>query len=221
MPSPHLILASSSPRRRELLALGKVAFDIAQIQVDENPHSDETPRDYVRRLAADKGSAASVRVSDPTAMVISADSTIALNQNIIGKPSDADEATRVLLSLRGRTHLAYSGVALTKVSDGSQLTDVAITEVPMRNYSDGEIRDYVESGDPLDKAGAYAIQNVGFHPVESMSGCMANVVGLPLCHLQRNLRKLGAGFENDIAAECQSHLQYECPVTEKILAWEI
>ncbi|MGH2582555.1 MAG: Maf family protein [Anaerolineales bacterium] len=214
-------MASSSPRRRELLALGKVAFDVLQVQVDEKPRHDETPRDCVHRLAADKGNAAIARVSDRTAIVISADSTIALDGAIISKPSGAAEATSILRSLRGRTHLAYSGVALTKVSDGSRLTDVAITEVPMRNYSDSEIKDYVESGDPLDKAGAYAIQNAEFHPVESMSGCMANVVGLPLCHLQRNLRKLGAGFENDIAAECQSHLRYECPVTEKILAWKL
>ena len=221
MPAPHLILASTSPRRQELLALGKVAFDIARVEVDEDPRRNEMPRDYVLRLASDKGNAARAEVSDRTAIIISADSTIALDGAIIGKPSGGDEATSILLSLRSRTHLAYSGVALTKVSDGSQLTDVAITEVPMRDYSDREIRDYVESGDPLDKAGAYAIQNAEFHPVDSMSGCMANVIGLPLCHLQRNLRKLGASFENDIAAKCQSHLRYECPVTKKILAWEI
>ena len=106
-------------------------------------------------------------------------------------------------------------------SDGATLTDLAETEVPMRDYSNEEIDAYVATGDPLDKAGSYAIQNAQFHPVENMQGCFANVAGLPLCHLQRNLAKWNVHLDVDLPAACQEYLQYDCPVTEKILNWEL
>jgi septum formation protein len=100
------------------------------------------------------------------------------------------------------------------------LTDLCITDVPMRSYTDEEIRAYVLSGDPLDKAGAYAIQHAGFQPVESISGCYASVMGLPLCHLQRALRKVDIVPATDLPAGCQATLQYECPIFSRVLAGE-
>jgi len=104
---------------------------------------------------------------------------------------------------------------------GSLVTDLCVTDVPMRKYSDEEIEAYAASGDPLDKAGAYAIQHAGFHPVDGLSGCYASVMGLPLCHLTRSLRKLGVEPETDIAAECQAALSYDCPVSAAILRGEM
>ncbi len=105
--------------------------------------------------------------------------------------------------------------------DEQLITDLCVTDVPMRNYSDEEIEAYVLSGDPLDKAGAYAIQHREFHPVENMKGCYASVMGLPLCHLIRVLQRMGVYPGADIPAACQSLLQYQCPVSPAILRGEL
>jgi MAF protein len=218
---PDLILASSSPRRRELLALGGQSFQVISADVDETPMAGEEPRDYVLRLAAEKARAAADSSDNINALIIAADTTVVDEGNIIGKPVDQADATRVLKSMRGRTHEVYSGIAIYRKSDGMVMTDLAFTEVPMRNYSDAEIDAYVASGEPLDKAGAYGIQHAGFHPVAKMEGCFANVIGQPLCHLKRSLQKMGVSFDQDLSAACQAHLSYDCPVTEKILAFEL
>jgi predicted house-cleaning NTP pyrophosphatase (Maf/HAM1 superfamily) len=100
------------------------------------------------------------------------------------------------------------------------VTDLCVTDVPMRAYSEEEIQAYVLTGDPLDKAGAYAIQHAGFRPVESLAGCYASVMGLPLCHLTRSLRRLNILPKTGLAAECQAALQYECPIFSRVLAGE-
>ena len=118
---------------------------------------------------------------------------------MLGKPADPDDAERMLRQLRGRTHQVYTGVAIMSgQSPGAVLTDVCITDVPMRDYSDAEIRAYVASGDPMDKAGAYGIQHAGFHPVQGMRGCFASVMGLPLCHVLRLLMRIQAVPRNPI-----------------------
>jgi predicted house-cleaning NTP pyrophosphatase (Maf/HAM1 superfamily) len=96
-------------------------------------------------------------------------------------------------------------------------TDLCSTDVPMREYSSEEIKAYIATGDPMDKAGAYAIQHAGFHPVSQMSGCYASVMGLPLCHILRNLNKFSIKIEEDLASACQSYLSYDCPVFQTIL----
>jgi septum formation protein len=106
---------------------------------------------------------------------------------------------------------------LLRPSDGVLVTDLCVTEVPMRAYGDDEIDAYVATGDPFDKAGAYAIQNPGFHPVDALRGCYASVMGLPLCHLTRSLRKLDLAPGTDIARECQSALGYACPISSAVL----
>ena len=119
--------------------------------------------------------------------------------------------------MRGRSHQVLTALAVLQSRSGRLLTDVCVTDVPMRAYTEAEIEAYVASGDPLDKAGAYAIQHAGFHPVASLAGCYANVVGLPLCHLARMLRTLGLPPQADLPQACQAALGYQCPVYEQIL----
>jgi MAF protein len=213
---PILVLASNSPRRRELLALGGWLFHVRPADVDETPRRGEAPRTYVLRLAKSKvrACAATARTGE---IVVAADTTVAIDGDLLGKPSDMGEATEMLRRLRGRTHQVYTGIGVIRVADGIFLSDLCSTDVPMRPYSDEEIESYVATGDPLDKAGAYAIQHAGFHPVQALTGCYASVMGLPLCHLTRLLRQLDAPPKTDIAAECQSALQYGCPVYASIL----
>jgi predicted house-cleaning NTP pyrophosphatase (Maf/HAM1 superfamily) len=126
----------------------------------------------------------------------------------------------MLERLRARTHQVYT--ALTVVHTGNNLifADLACTDVPMRAYSDAEMQAYIDSGDPFDKAGGYAIQHAGFHPAEALSGCYANVVGLPLCHLTRTLTKLGIEPAGNVPENCQHTLGYDCPVFEQVLQGE-
>jgi MAF protein len=136
---------------------------------------------------------------------------------ILGKPNDADQARAMLRQLRGRSHQVLTALAVLQSRSDRLLTDVCVTDVPMRAYTEAEIEAYVASGDPLDKAGAYAIQHAGFHPVASLAGCYANVVGLPLCHLARTLRKLSLPPRADLPQACQAALGYQCPVYDQIL----
>lgn len=213
-----LVLASSSPRRKNLLALGGHAFEVVAADVDETPLPGEDPKEYVLRLARDKARAAATGLK-ANALVLAADTTVVQAGQILAKPADAAEARAMLKALRGAEHVCYTAISVLRTSDGEQLDDLATTIVPMRGYSDDEIEAYIASGDPLDKAGAYAIQHSGFHPVAAMSGCLANVVGLPLCHLKRTLMKMDFTFEADLPVACQAHFDYACPVTAEILAW--
>lgn len=218
---PNLVLASNSPRRKTLLSLGGQEVSAISTEVDETPRDHENPKAYVTRLAVEKAEMAAVAIGRQNALILSADTTVVHQGRILGKPADAGEATDMLKTLRDAVHQVYTAIALLKIPAGELLTDFAETEVPMRNYSDAEIEAYVSSGDPLDKAGAYAIQHAGFHPVAHMQGCYANVVGLPLCHLQRTLQKWGLSFNQDLSRACQNYLAYDCPVTSKILAWQL
>jgi septum formation protein len=214
-PQPGLILASMSPRRQELMGLTEWAFDILPADVDETPLPGETPRAYVLRLAEDKARAAAegTRQGD---IVIAADTTVADGGLILGKPQDAQEARAMLQALRGHSHQVLTALAVYQPATGILETDLAATNVPMRDYSDGEIEAYIASGDPFDKAGSYAIQHPEFRPVEALTGCYANVVGLPVCHLRRALRKFGLTPHNDLPAACQSTLNYQCTVFDSI-----
>ncbi|MEN8172814.1 MAG: Maf family protein [Chloroflexota bacterium] len=212
----NLILASNSPRRRQLLSLFGWEFKVVPADVDESTREDEPPADYVRRLAAAKARAVGAQVG-ADGIIIAADTTVVDGAEILGKPVDAADAERMLNQLRGRSHQVLSALAVLRAADGRLLVDCCHTEVPMRDYDDAEMQNYIGSGDPMDKAGAYAIQHTGFHPVEKLSGCYANVVGLPLCHLTRTLGALGIRSDEQIPAVCQSTLNYSCPAFESIL----
>lgn len=188
-----LVLASNSPRRKELLALGGWEFRVQPAEIDEQPWPSEPPRAYVLRLAEAKARVVGDRVP-PEALVVAADTTVVDEEGgdlILGKPADAAEAGGMLRRLAGREHRVYTGLAVLRVRDGALRSELCATRVRMRPYSEAEIQAYIASGDPLDKAGGYAIQHPGFHPVESLTGCYTNVVGLPLCRLMRLLTGLG------------------------------
>lgn len=203
----RLILASSSPRRRELLALLQRPFEIITAETDESAGSYEAPERLVRRLSLGKAAAVADSVG-PGALVLGADTVVALDGRILGKPRDEHEARAMLVALRGRTHHVFTGVALIDTTSGRDVCAIAATVVLMRDYTDPEIDAYVAGGDPFDKAGAYAIQHAGFHPVEALTGCYANVMGLPLCHVVVGMQTLGAVPSIDPAQFC-CHLENE------------
>lgn len=211
-----LILASGSPRRRELLALLDMPFERVAVDIDETPLPGEGARAYTVRLSREKALEATKAVRDP-ALVLSADTTVADGDDILGKPADAEEARAMLWRLRARCHQVYTALTVIDTMTGARVTDVAVTDVPMREYSSEEIEAYIDSGDPFDKAGGYAIQNTAFHPVILESGCFANVVGLPLCHLLRVLRALDVTLPAGVPASCMQYHAYECDVTDHIL----
>ena len=211
---PMLILASNSPRRRQLLALADWMFHIVVADVDESQRLNELPADYVLRLAETKARAITAHADQ---IILAADTTVVDGSDILGKPKDNVEAFAMLTRLRGRTHQVYTGVALLRLSEGLLLKELSVTDVPMRDYSDEEIHAYIQTGDPLDKAGAYAIQHPRFHPVADMSGCYASVMGLPMCHVVRMLRKMDVPPHADVPVKCQTLLEYHCPVSRAIL----
>jgi septum formation protein len=211
-----LLLASNSPRRRQLLTLGGWRFEATASDIDETVLPAEPPHDYVQRLAKEKA-LASAHASTNGQVVIGSDTAVIIDGEILGKPKDAQEAVSMLKRLRGRTHQVYTGIAAYSLAEDKMCVDLCITDVPMRAYRDDEIAAYVATGDPLDKAGAYAIQHEGFQPVASMSGCFASVMGLPLCHLARLLREFGIQHDNGMPDKCQDLLNYQCPVFKSIL----
>ncbi|MBN1565399.1 MAG: septum formation protein Maf [Anaerolineae bacterium] len=220
MTNTHLILASQSPRRRELLGLTGLPFEVITADIDETPHAGESARDYTIRLSREKACAI-INSPDHTlpdhTLVLAADTTVADGDAIIGKPADAAEARSMLRQLRNRTHQVYTALTVIDATTGLGVTEIGATDVPMRDYSDDEIETYIASGDPFDKAGGYAVQNTDFNPAPTLNGCYANVMGLPLCHVIRALRAFKIVPDVDIAARCQQHIDYDCTVFDQIL----
>ena len=201
------------------MALGNWIVSSCVPEVDESRLAGEAPADYVLRLAMAKAGVAVGDAADGT-LVVAADTAVVDGETVLGKPVDAADAVQMLRRLRGRVHQVYTGIAVLKAGTDRAQTDVCVTDVPMRNYSDAEIEAYVASGDPLDKAGAYGIQHAGFHPVETMTGCFASVMGMPLCHLLRLLDRIQAALQTGLPGRCQTHLSYPCPVSSAILRGE-
>ncbi|QPC82510.1 septum formation protein Maf [Phototrophicus methaneseepsis] len=197
---PQFILASSSPRRRELLASLGIHYTIIKPDIDETQHADETPLAYVKRLSQEKARAVAEKLSDEatilaadTIVILAAD-TIGIEETgeLLGKPLDADDARATLKRLRGRDHLVITAFSLLKTGpDAASYTEAVQTKVTMRDYSDEAIEAYIASGDPFDKAGSYAIQNEAFHPVDHIDGSMTNVIGLPLDEVKQALIEMG------------------------------
>jgi MAF protein len=215
-----LILASNSPRRRQLLSLGGWEYNVAVADVDESQLPNEAPGDYVLRLAEAKACKSAEDVA-PNHVLIAADTTVVDGGDILGKPVDAADAVHMLKRLRGHTHQVYTGLALLRKSDSRLLTDLTVTDVLMRAYSDEEIDAYVRTGDPLDKAGAYAVQHSDFQPVENLTGCFASVMGLPLCRLAYLMGKFDISLETGTGIRCQTELNYDCLVSDAILRGEL
>ena len=212
-----LVLASNSPRRQQLIKLLEIPFDVRPADVDERQFPGETPEDYVRRLSLCKAKAIT---ATPTEVIIAADTIVVHGEQVLGKPVDKQDAFTMLSQLRGDQHEVFSAVTMIDKQCDVVLTLLAKTDVFMRNYSDEEIRDYIATGDPMDKAGAYAIQHPGFKPVERINGCYASVMGFPLCHVARTLRRFDIDLAADVPGQCQALLAYHCPVHEAILSYQ-
>lgn len=219
MRAPNLILASNSPRRQQMIAWLGWPFTTLVSGVDESEHPGELPADYVLRLAQEKCRAAA-HACQPGSLIIAADTTVADGSTLLGKPTDAAEARRMLIQLRGRQHQVLSAVALSADCGETLSSEVCISAVQMRRYTHAEMEAYIKTGDPLDKAGAYAIQSASFHPVKRFGGCFASVTGLPLCHLLRALRRLGFEPPQDVPAACQNAYHYACPISAAVLRGE-
>ena len=218
-----LLLASQSPRRRELLSYISVPFDVASADVDERILPNENPADYVLRLAEAKARALSLSPQPPDGeprsgrIIIGSDTAVVDAGEILGKPRDTREAESMLQQLRGRTHQVYTAIAVYDTASDQVFSELCISDVPMREYSDDEMHAYIATGDPMDKAGAYAIQHPEFQPVESFDGCFAGVMGLPLCHLARTLKKAGINADIKLPQICQSSLKYKCTISDAVL----
>jgi septum formation protein len=184
----RLVLASASPRRRELLASLGVPFEIVPSDIDETLEAVPLP-EAVARLALRKARA--VAASRPAAIVLGADTIVVIEGQALGKPADAAEARAMLRALRGRTHEVMTGVAVLDAATGRDAVGTDISRVTMAAFSDAAIDRYVASGEPLDKAGAYAIQGGGGALVVGLEGSHSNVVGLPLAVTVALLRRFG------------------------------
>ncbi|MHB1413881.1 MAG: Maf family protein [Chloroflexota bacterium] len=180
-PAHPLVLASASPRRQDILRLLGVLFVVETSDIAESPLKGEPAEVMAQRLAEAKASAVARRVTPR--YVIGADTVVVHGTEVLGKPVDATDATRMLRDLRGREHAVISGVAVVDRVAGRTIAGSLRTRVMMRDYADDEIARYVAAGEPFDKAGGYAIQDPDFRPVASIEGCYLNVVGLPLCLL--------------------------------------
>lgn len=183
------ILASSSPRRRELLASIGAEFDVIPSHVPEEHQPGEAPEEYVARLSREK--AAAVAARHPERWVIAADTTVLLGDQLLEKPADRADAARMLATIAGKTHIVYTGLTVEHAGNGYRETRVAESEVRMLPLSQSDIEWYVATGEPLDKAGAYAVQGIGAMFIDSIHGSYTNVVGLPLALLFQMLRKAG------------------------------
>ena len=184
-----VILASNSPRRRELLRQIGVVFTSDPADVDERILPGEGAEAYAVRVALDKARVAAGRAGN--GIVIAADTIVVLGDAILGKPADAGDAVRMLGLLSGRMHRVISGLAVVDAKTGRTRTGAASTTVWFRELTPAEIRSYVLTGEPLDKAGAYGIQEKGALLVEKIEGCYFNIVGLPLSLLREMLREFG------------------------------
>jgi septum formation protein len=183
-----LIVASASPRRSELLSNARIPFTVEPANVAEQPFPNEQPLQYAQRLARDKAFAIFARHSDN--VVLGADTIVVVDEHLLEKPQDATDAARMLRLLSGRTHQVITGVCL--IAPGYEQTEAEITQVRFSEVSEREIASYIQTGEPMDKAGAYAIQGMASRWVERIDGCYFNVVGLPVPRLYRMLQALEA-----------------------------
>jgi septum formation protein len=173
-----LVLASASPRRKELLTQAGYTFVVRAAHIPEDPQPGEDPIAYVTRLAREKAEAVYGLLGDAGAVVLGADTTVTLDDHILGKPEDAADAARMLRLLSGRTHRVITGVAV--VAAGRAEVAAEVTAVRFLTISDREIAEYIATGEPMDKAGAYAIQGRAARWIPRVEGCYFNVVGLPI-----------------------------------------
>jgi septum formation protein len=192
MPALKLILASSSPRRAEVLADAGIPFEVLASEIDESRLPGESPEQMVERLARAKAEAVAHNFSSfGPRIILGADTVVVVDQEILGKPRDAAGARQMLLKLRVREHSVITGFALLRTSDGEIRMGHESTRVLFSAMTDAEVDAYIATGEPLDKAGAYAIQGIAGRYIPRIEGCYFNVVGLPIARVWKALTEFG------------------------------
>ena len=211
MENVKIILASESPRRQQMLSWIISDFESIPAQIDETPLPGELPYPYCQRMALGKALHCSEIIPEG-GIVIGSDTTVFIGSQILGKPRDEDHAEEILKRLNGREHLVCTAAAIGKRTGGklTVLQTVSENTVRFRTMDHDEIRDYIASGDPMGKAGAYGIQNREFHPVESIRGCYAAIMGFPLCHVGVLLHCFGYDTFPQIRSACQAGTKVPC-----------
>ncbi|MGI8507960.1 MAG: Maf family protein [Gemmatimonadaceae bacterium] len=190
LPTVQVILASASPRRRELLTLAGIPHTVSPADIDESIHSGEAPRVHVERLAREKAAVIAARF--PDALIVAADTVVVLDGDIIGKPASVEDAERTLARLQGRTHTVVTGMAL--VLNGATVSGVEDVAVTFGSLTAADISEYVATGEPMDKAGSYAIQGYGATIVRQIDGDYFAVMGLSLVRLVELMKQLGVRY---------------------------
>lgn len=190
LPQVKVVLASASPRRHELLTLAGIPHTVSPADIDESVHPGEDPRVHVERLAREKGAVIAVRF--PDALIVAADTVVVLDGDIIGKPASVDDAERTLARLQGRTHTVVTGMAL--VLNGETVSGVEVVAVTFSSLTAADISEYVATGEPMDKAGSYAIQGYGATIVRQIDGDYFAVMGLSLVRLVDFMKQLGVRY---------------------------
>lgn len=198
-----------SPRRRQLLRALNLPFTAHTADIDETPVPGELPVDLVCRLSREKAQA--VAGYYPQAVIIAADTIVVFNGQILGKPADPAQAKAMLTEMSGRSHTVYSALTLLQAQTERLYTTLSATTVTMRPYTPAEIDAYIATGDPMDKAGAYAIQHPQFAPVATLDGCYAGVMGFPLGLLAEGLAQFGVKVEN-VGPICAAQTGARCCV---------
>lgn len=208
--SPKLILASVSPRRKDLLSKIGYPFEILESGVLEYDRPGMTPRELAEHFASLKAASVAEEQTQEGRIILGADTVIDFDGCILGKPKDPSDAVRMLKKLGARDHEVVTGVCLLTIGGANSSLFSVVTKVRMRAYSDEEIAIYVDSGEPMDKAGAYAVQGLGGNLVASVQGCFNNVVGLPLCEVVSHLISFGLPLDSE-RAYCRLASGERCP----------
>jgi MAF protein len=200
----RLVLASVSPRRRELLRQCDIDCEVQSADLEEAAREGEQPEETATRLSREKARAVLHRLKGRAAWILAADTVVADGSMALGKPNDERQAREFLSRLCGREHRVITGVCLFHAQTGREFTAVERTAVRMRDYSSAEMEAYLATGDAMDKAGAYAIQHPSFRPVESLAGCYTNVVGLPVCRVYDLLERAGERPSRPLPEGCRA-----------------
>jgi len=212
-PAVELMLASASPRRRELLSAMGLPFRAVPADVAEELLDGETPESAAARLSSDKALTVASRVE--TGYVIGADSLVVHEGRAMGKPADAADAGRMLRELRGTRHQVTTGVTVVDAASGRRSTGSVTTDITLRSFTNAEIEASISSGTPMDKAGAYAVQDPVLHPAESWEGCYANIVGLPVCRVVEMLEELGCALPPRWPMPAPEACGLACPLQQR------
>lgn len=218
-PSPYFLLGSQSPRRRQLVQLLGYPVQTAVADADEESIQTPDPAQNVLETALLKSDIIR-RNTPPTShgrcLLLTADTTVAIDGQMLNKPKTTADAERMLRQLRGRPHQVLTGIVLYDMQSNQQQTAVFAADIHMRPYSDDEMAAYIATGDPMDKAGAYAIQHPTFRPMQSLNGCYLSVMGLPVCELIGLLANWDLPFLGDYTAVYQQHQGHACPTIDRL-----